>query len=165
MKSTLAILVGCLGVTAAAMAAPLDPDRRMDSYFSIWADNARVTPEAVDRLYASRVIYYGKPMTPGQVYRDKLNYIRQWPDRIYRVVPGSVSRSCTPGQDSCRITAILSWQKADRSGRRGSKGANTITLTLVREDGALKIARESGTPVARSACWDAGGRWRCSGYR
>ena len=162
MKRTLAILVGCLGLATPVLAA--SPDAKMDSYFSIWADNSRVTPEAVRELYASRVIYYGKAMTPAQVYRDKLNYIRRWPDRRYRVVPGSVSKSCSPGQERCRISAILSWDKADASGR-GSKGANTITLNLVREDGALKIARETGNPVASSSCRDAGGRWRCSGYR
>ena len=162
MKRTLAILIGCLGLATPGLAA--SPDARMDSYFAIWADNSRVTPEAVNDLYASHVIYYGKAMTPAQVYRDKLNYIRRWPDRRYRVVPGSVSKSCAPGQDRCRISAILSWDKADASGR-GSKGANTITLNLVREDGILRIARESGTPVASSACRDAGGRWRCSAYR
>ncbi len=162
MKRTLAILVGCLGLANPVLAA--SPDAKMDSYFSIWADNSRITPEAVQELYASRVIYYGKAMTPAQVYRDKLNYIRRWPDRRYRVVPGSVSKSCSPGQERCRISAILSWDKADASGR-GSKGANTITLNLVREDGTLRIARETGSPVASSACRDAGGRWRCSGYR
>ena len=104
-------------------------------------------------------------MTPEQVYRDKLNYIRRWPNRRYEVVPGSVSKTCAPAEETCRITAILSWEKAGPSARQGSKGANTIALTLVREDGALKIARESGTPVASSACRDAGGGWRCSAYR
>lgn len=163
MNRTLAILLCLAG--SAGTAAAAGPDERMDSYFSIWADNARVTPEAVDRLYARRVVYYGKPMTPSQVYRDKLNYIRRWPNRRYSVVPGSVGKTCAPDQRSCRITAILSWEKADTSGRQASKGANTITLTLVRQDGTLKIARESGTPVASSACRDAGGRWRCSEYK
>lgn len=163
MKRRLAILVGCLGLAGPAWSAP--SDLRMDRYFSIWADNARVTPEAVEAIYASHVVYYGKPMTPEQVYRDKLNYIRQWPDRRYGVVPGSVSKTCSPVAETCRITAILSWERAGRSGRHGSKGSNTITLTLVRQDGVLKIARESGTPIASSACRDAGVGWRCSGYR
>ena len=162
MKRTLAILVGCLGLANPVLAA--SPDAKMDSYFSIWADNSRVTPEAVRELYASRVIYYGKAMTPAQVYRDKLNYIRRWPDRRYRVVPGSVSKSCSPGQERCRISAILSWDKADASGR-GSKGANTITLNLVREDGTLRIARESGYAGRQLELPRRRGGWRCSRYR
>ena len=162
-RTILASLACLLSLTGAASAA--DPDGQMDRYFSIWADNARVTPAAVDRLYADRVVYYGKSMTSAEVYRDKRNFIRQWPDRRYSVVPGSVSKTCDEGQAACRIYAILKWQKADPSTHRGSQGANTITLTLVRQDGTLKIARESGTPVARSVCQGPGDRWHCSAYR
>ena len=158
-----ASLACILGLTVAASAA--EPDAQMNRYFSIWADNARVTPEAVDRLYADRVVYYGKSMTSAEVYRDKRTFIQQWPDRRYNVVPGSVSKACGRGEASCKVFAILEWQKSDPSTRRGSKGANTITLTLVRQNGSLKIARESGSPVARSSCQGRGERWTCSGYR
>ena len=148
----------------AVPAAAAEPVAQMDRYFSIWADNARVTPDTVGRLYASRVVYYGKPMTRSDVYRDKLSYIHQWPDRHYAVLPGSLAKSCDATQSACRISAVLSWEKADPRRGQASKGANTINLMLVREDGILKIARESGTPVAASACRDAGGRWTCGAY-
>ena len=162
-RTVLASIACILCLTATAPAA--ESDSQMDRYFSIWADDARVTPAAVDRLYADRVVYYGKSMTSAEVYRDKRNYIRQWPNRHYSVVPGSVSKTCDRAQLACKIYAILEWQKADPSTRRGSKGANTISLTLVRQDGALKIARESGSPIARSACQGTRDRWQCSGYR
>ena len=158
-----ASLACSLALASAARAA--EPDAQMNRYFSIWADNSRVTPEAVDRLYANRVVYYGKSMTSAEVYRDKRNFIQQWPDRRYNVIPGSVSKACGQGEASCKVFAILEWQKSDPSAHRGSKGANTITLTLVRQNGSLKIARESGSPVAQSSCHGGRDRWTCSGYR
>ncbi len=161
MTRALAALTCLLGLTGAAEAA--NPDAQMDRYFAIWSDNAKITPDTVDQLYARRVIYYGKSMSAAAVYRDKLNFIRRWPDRRYGVVPGSVSKTCQAA--TCKIYAVLSWQKTDPRTRQGSKGANTIVLTLRRENGLLKIARESGTPVAESSCRSAGRRFVCSSYR
>ncbi len=152
-----------LALAGTTLAAPAD--MAMDRYFSIWANDARITPETVDRLYASHVVYYGKAMTPAQVLRDKQAYIRQWPQRRYAVIPGSVSKTCDADRSRCQVSAILSWEKAGRGGARGERGANTIRLTLVREGGALKIARESGEPVVRSSCRAGDQGWRCSAYR
>ncbi len=161
-RATLSLL-WVFALTGTTLAAPADT--AMDRYFSIWANNARITPETVDRLYAGRVVYYGKSMTSAQVFRDKQAYIRQWPQRRYAVIPGSVSKTCDAGRSRCQVSAILSWEKAGRGGARGERGANTIRLTLVREGGALKIARESGTPVVRSSCRGGDQGWRCSAYR
>ena len=163
MRRTIVTLAGIVGLAGQAHA--VQADLQMDRYFSIWADNARITPAVVDNLYASRVVYYGKSMTTAEVYRDKLNFIRRWPDRRYQVVPGSVSKACDPAAETCRINAVLHWDKADPRTRQGSTGANTITLTLVRQDGTLKIARESGTPVAHASCRSGSKGWACSGYR
>ena len=164
MRRWLAILLCSVGFASTAMAA--DPDQEMNRYFSIWNSDSTVNLNSVAHIYARQVNYYGKLMTPAQVYRDKLNYIRQWPFRKYWVVPGSVSKDCNPAQTTCRITAILSWKKVDRSGRQGSKGANTITLTTVQENGVSKIARESGASVAQSECGEtAQGPWHCLAYR
>ena len=153
-------LLGAVGAAAAA-----EPDATLNRYFAIWADNGQITPATVASLYAGRVSYYGHSMTAAEVYRDKLNFIRRWPARRYAVVPGSVAKGCEPSGRTCRIEAVLSWAKQDPRTGAGSKGANTIRLTLVREDGALKIARESGSPVAAAACRVIGGRQTCSAYR
>ena len=85
--------------------------------------------------------------------------------RRYAVAPGSGGKTCDAGESRCRVTAILRWQKADASGRNTSQGANTITLDLVRQDGFLKIARESGTPVVSASCNGRGVARRCAGFR
>lgn len=142
-------LFGLLALAAPACAARVDPDARMNAYFAIWADNGRVTPAAVGELYGRRVIYYGQAMTPSQVYRDKLAFVRRWPSRRYGVVPGSVNKVCDAADDRCRVKAVLRWERADATGRGAARGVARIVLDLVREDGTLRIVRESGVPLYR----------------
>lgn len=37
--------------------------RRLQDFVDTWSRDAGVTREAVERLYAPRVVYYGKPMS------------------------------------------------------------------------------------------------------
>ncbi len=163
MTRWLSATICLIGLTQSVCASPLDDS--IDRYLTVWADNARVTPMTVAHFYAQSVDYYGKAMSNGAVYRDKVAFVTQWPVRRYDVVPGSVSQTCDASNTHCRVTAVLRWSKAD--GRRGhaSQGANTITLDLVREAGGLKIARESGTPVVSATCKETGAGPICAGFR
>ncbi len=142
----IAALAACLAAVA-ARAAPVDRDLNMEQYLAIWSRNANVTPATVEKLYARDVNYYGRPMSAAAVFRDKLAFVRRWPRRRYDVVPGTVSNDCGGGVARCRVTAVLRWSRGDASGRHAEQGTNTVRLDLVREDGILKIARESGAPV------------------
>lgn len=164
MRSFWSIAILLISV-AAARSAPANYDGRMEEYLVIWADNANIRPAIVDRLYARSVLYYGRPMTQSAVLRDKLGFVRQWPLRSYQVRPGSVTNDCGLGAQRCRVSAVLRWSRTDSSGRHRQSGTNTVTLDLMREDGMLKIARESGVPVASSVCGGSGAAGRCSGFR
>ena len=158
-----ATIVCLFGMTHAVLSSALDDS--VDLYLTVWADNARVTPAAVAHFYARGVDYYGKAMSNGAVYRDKIAYVEQWPVRRYDVVPGSVSQTCDAGLMHCHVTAILRWSKANAARTRSSQGANTMTLDLVREAGGLKIAKESGTPVVSASCTGTGPARTCAGFR
>ena len=158
-----AMTVCLIGMAPALSASPLDDS--IDRYLTVWAENARVTPATVSHFYAQNVNYYGKAMSSGAVYRDKVAYITQWPVRRYDVVPGSVGQTCDASNTRCRVTAILRWSKADAAGGHASQGANTMTLDLVRENGELKIARESGTPVVSASCKETDTGRICAGFR
>ena len=131
-----------------ARAAEAQRDARMEAYLTIWAQDANVTPATVDRLYGRRVVYYGRPMTAAAVFRDKLAFVRSWPNRRYDVVPGTVTNDCGDGSERCRVAAVIHWSRTDGAGRRRQSGTNTVRLELARQDGTLKIVRESGVPVS-----------------
>ena len=136
-----------LALSAPAGATSAGRDAHMDEYLAIWSQNAAITPATVARLYARRVVYYGRPMSAEAVYHDKLAFAETWPVRRYAAVPGTVTNDCSDRVDRCRVTAVMRWSRADRSGRRTS-GTNSVRLDLARGDGTLKIVRESGEPVA-----------------
>lgn len=134
-------------VTGAVAASTPHQDALIGNYFAIWDDNSRVTPENVAKLYASRLIYYGHAMTRESLYRDKLNFIRRWPERRYSVEPGSASKTCDAEESRCVLSAVLVWRTG---GPRGSRaGRSRVRLTLAREDGSLKIVQESGVTLNR----------------
>ena len=142
----MALALGLVATQATADSTPRQ-DALVDRYFSIWDQDSNVTLANVEKLYASRITYYGQPMTPESLYRDKRAFIRRWPERRYSVEPGSAARVCDAGESRCRLTAILDWRTSGESGTRA--GRSRVTLTLVEEDGALKIAREGAVTLGR----------------
>jgi hypothetical protein len=146
MRHAIAIPI-LIALCGGAGASPAQRDARMDGYLAIWSSNGAITPATVARLYARRVDYYGHAMSAGAVYRDKLAFARRWPSRSYAAVPATVTNDCSDASPRCRVSAVMRWSRTDSAGRRDS-GTNTVRLDLVREDGTLKIVRESGEPVS-----------------
>ena len=141
----LPVLIVCLLSTAAHAASSPREDALLNGYFAILDDNRNVTPATIARLYARQVVYYGHVMNPSELLRDKLNFIRRWPDRHYRIVPGSATRTCDATEDHCELTAVLVW--TTRGSVDARTGRSRIRLTLAREDGTLKIVRESAVTL------------------
>ncbi len=149
MKSWIAIVAfaaSCSGAFSQEAYNPLGAaaaQRRLEAYVRTWSADNGINPGNVAHYYAPRVIYYGKPMSRGQVLRDKLNYISVWPERHYRIVPGTVSASCDRAQMACRVSGIMAWNRRSRAGEV-SVGSTRLTLVLSRESGG-RIVRESAS--------------------
>jgi hypothetical protein len=142
-----AILLGCVaGVSAQDANEPLDAgvaQRRLEAYVRTWSTNEGVNAATVGNYYGDRVIYYGKPMSRPQVLRDKLRYIAVWPERHYRIVPGTVAAACDRQRTMCRVSGIMQWDRRSRIGAR-SVGNARLSLTLSRASGG-KIVHESAS--------------------
>lgn len=125
------------------------PDAIMDQFFGIWDDDAHVTPQAVAALYAPRVTYYGQELTAAGVYANKRAFTRRWPDRRYAVVPGTVSKGCNASRSRCAVSVTLAYTARSEARDAAARGWTRVSLALARQDGQLKITRESGRPVSR----------------
>ena len=143
----LPILLGCAAPALAQESGePLTAaiaQRRLENYVHTWSTNAGVNPATVGNYYAPQAIYYGKPMSRAQILADKLRYIAAWPERHYRIVPGTVSAACDGDKTLCRVSGIMQWDRRSRSGAR-SVGSARLSLTLSRDSGG-KIVRESAS--------------------
>ena len=119
-----------------------DAERAVQAYLAIWSRNVDVTKKSVERFYAPRVLYYGKAFMREQVLVDKQSYIRHWPVRAYREVPGSFQAICNAGRSLCKIRVIMAWRRSDARGHVAS-GRAQMSFDFVPADGARKIAREA----------------------
>jgi hypothetical protein len=115
--------------------------KQVENFVEVWSRDEGVTRAAVERLYAPRVVYYGKSMSREAIFADKRAYIAHWPRRRYEIVPGSVDVSCTNGNNLCKATAVMRWSRADRAGRE-VRGSSRMAFLVSRESGG-KIVRES----------------------
>jgi hypothetical protein len=146
---SLAVVVslGCItGALAQDASEPLSAavaQRRLEAYVQTWSTNPGVNAATVGNYYGDRVIYYGKPMSRSQVLGDKLRYIAVWPERHYRIVPGTVSTACDGRKTMCRVSGIMQWDRRSRTGAR-SLGSARLSLTLSRASGG-KIVQESAS--------------------
>jgi hypothetical protein len=143
------LLAFSLCVAAGSARSAESPDALMDEFFANWDNNARVTAQSVAAVYAPEVVYYGRRLTRDGVLRDKLAFVRRWPARSYRVVPGSVRKSCDAGQSRCRIDLVLAYEAVSEARQASSRGETTVHLNLVRDNGVLKITSENGAPIHR----------------
>jgi hypothetical protein len=151
MRRTLSLVAAILlgGATNALAQHANEPlnseiaQRRLEAYVQTWSTNAGVNAATVSNYYADHGVYYGKPMSRQQVLREKLRYIAVWPQRQYRIVPGTVLASCDHQRTMCRVSGIMQWDRRSRTGAR-SVGSAKLSLTLSRASGG-KIVHESAS--------------------
>jgi len=144
-----ALAMACLQPQAAeAASARLQRDVR--KFLTAWTGGPIIDRAAVARFYAPHVVYYGRAETRAQVLMDKRALARRWPERIYRLAPGSASAHCSRDQTRCEVLAVLDWRAESPQRSARSKGIATVKLDLVRRGAVLKIVRETGKIVARS---------------
>ena len=117
-----------------------EAEQAIQAYLAIWSRNAGVTRAAVERFYAPRALYYGHSFSRAQILADKLAYIRRWPQRSYRELPGSLTTHCNGDRSLCRVSVDMAWR---RSGLTTVSGRARMIFDFVPADGARKIARES----------------------
>ena len=147
----LALMLACLpGIGHAQVARQVadagtkaDAERAIQAYLALWAHDADINPTSVERFYAPRAVYYGHAFSRAQILADKRAYIRRWPQRSYREIPGSFSARCNADRSLCRVGVAMDWARGG-AGHAGSvTGRARLTFDFVPSDGVRKIARES----------------------
>lgn len=138
-----------LGAPAARAESMMDmtkasAERQLNRFVNTWSSGrgSNMSLGAVSRYYADPASYYGKRFPRRALLRDKLRYASAWPERRYRMAPGSVSLACDPRRAvSCRVSGVLRYDRRSVSGER-AVGAAALHLTVTRASGN-RIVRES----------------------
>lgn len=120
----------------------IEAEHAVQNYLAMWSSNQAINAASVSRFYAPRVIYYGKSFSRAQVLADKETYVRHWPVRDYREVPGSFAAHCNADRSLCKVSADMTWRRVSTS-NAVSVGRARLTFDFVPIEGGRKIARES----------------------
>ena len=124
-------------------------EQEVRGFLTAWTGGSNIASRDVDRFYEPTVLYYGRSETRSQVLAEKRFVAKRWPDRAYRLLPGSAHSGCNPAHTRCNVTAVLTWRAENPARATRSFGAATVALDLVRDGAVLKIAHEDGHTLIR----------------
>jgi hypothetical protein len=99
----------------------------VDSIISAHTMDERRALEQVQKAYRGKIDYYGKETVLSAVLADKRAYFRRWPERYYRVIPGSISVKC--GFATCIVSGVYEWSV--RSYARNKQASGTASFQYV----------------------------------
>ncbi len=99
------------------------------------------------RIYSHRVEYFGKHKTSiDEVAREQARYYREWPNRHYELVPGSIAIKWKA--DKVADVSFTYRYEVSASDKRTSKGRGRAHLTLDLHGHTGLITREDGEVIA-----------------
>jgi hypothetical protein len=112
------------------------------AYGFILRETASVSEMAqyVKNRYAASVLYFNKGyLGPDMIIKDKTDYIRKWPTRSYKILPGSVTAQCI--NNECVVDGRLRYHVW---GNKEICGVASFTLGLDFSTHSPIVTREQG---------------------
>lgn len=110
-----------------------------------WSEPNADTLRALDDLYLDKVYYHGK-FTPRQaVLQEKRRFVERWPQRSYKVRPHSITASCNPVTEVCRVQGIMDRELANPETNTKSRDVATFDYSIAGSGQTLRIAAETST--------------------
>jgi hypothetical protein len=114
-----------------------------------YLSGAAIEEADLRRIYAHEVDYFGKRKTSlDQVTREKASYYRDWPDRHYELVPGSIVIEWK-APEIADVTFKYRY-KVSSPGKKSGKGRGRAHLTLDLRGPSGLIIREDGEVTAHN---------------
>jgi hypothetical protein len=101
---------------------------------------------AANRFYATRVHFYGHPITPAGLVAEKRSFVQRWPERRY--APRLISAACDP--ETCTIRAIVDFRTANPDRGAVSSGEAELILEVGFAGSRPYIIAETGRVLRRS---------------
>lgn len=112
-----------------------------------WSLSGTNGANAMARLYADNVNFYGTNLRHDQVMKDRYATAEYWPDRNYRINPESIQTRCA---EVCYVSATYNFDAYNPITNAHSAGRATIDLTLLPSGHSFLITEESGKVVTHA---------------
>ncbi|QGY06026.1 hypothetical protein MMSR116_05165 [Methylobacterium mesophilicum SR1.6/6] len=101
---------------------------------------------AANRLYATRVRFYGRPVTTAGLAAEKRSFVQRWPERRYE--PRAMSTACDA--ETCTIRTLVAFRTANPGRGAVSSGEAELILEVGFAGTRPYIIGESGRVLRRS---------------
>ncbi|MCB1331248.1 MAG: hypothetical protein KDK28_18145 [Maritimibacter sp.] len=116
-------------------------------YYRNWSlPNAQAIP-AVNRLFAEWVDFYGEIRSFDEIWSERADFTRIWPERLYQLLGDTVSASCAP--PVCYVHGQYQWDVRNREDGSHRSGLASVTMTLRETAAGFVIVAESGEVLRR----------------
>ena len=96
-------------------------------YLAFWSAPNATALETTPDFYASRVEFYGRPMSASAILEEKRRFVRRWPERQYNPRLETMQTRCGPAA-LCMVRTILDFTAANPE--RGKRSQGTARLEL-----------------------------------
>ncbi|MHB2165669.1 hypothetical protein [Alsobacter sp. R-9] len=116
-------------------------------YLEAWSRPNAEALAAMPEFYGERVTFHGRSRSFASLMREKVRFVRRWPERDYRPRQGDVTVRCHPDGLSCRVSLLVDFDARGRG--RTSSGVTTLDIDVRFVDGRPVIASETSRVVER----------------
>jgi len=100
------------------------------------------------RSLDERIDYYGKSTARDDVLKDKERYVRNWPNRSYRLRMDTIRTSCDPARSICQISGTLEFSHSNPANGKQSAGAASFEYGIRFGADGGKIFYEQGKTLS-----------------
>jgi hypothetical protein len=110
-----------------------------------WSSPNDETLRALDEMYVDTVFYHGKVIPRHAVVLDKLHFAERWPQRSYKIRPHSMSVTCDPDSEVCRVRGIMDRELANAKTNAKTHDVTSFDYSLARSGETFRIASETSS--------------------
>jgi hypothetical protein len=120
------------------------------SYLQVWSSSSRAAVAAVPRLYAPRVLFYGRVLGRRGLMREKARFVQRWPVRHYAHRPGTIQVSCDAHASKCMVRSVVDWRAESPARRAASRGSSRFEQGIDFSAARPVVFREGGSVISQT---------------
>ena len=114
-----------------------------------WSGSRETAMARVRADYAENVLFYNNRWRQADVIRDKEAFVNRWPQRDYRLEPGSLTASCHEATRRCNVAYDLTWEARSPQRNARSAGRSRVDIVLEYRAPGFVIVEETGRVLQR----------------
>lgn len=114
-----------------------------------WSSTREMAMARVRADYAENVLFYNNRWRQADVIRDKEAFVNRWPQRDYRLEPGSLTASCHEATRRCNVVYSVTWEARSPQRNARSAGRSRVDIVLEYRASGFVIVEENGSVLQR----------------